>query len=220
MMATYIFLGDSLTHGYGVPEGQGWVELLAHDLAFKGSYMENHGIDGDTLQGMYNRLERILSAKVRAPKSHESSGLAEGDASETTTILCLLGGTNDILMGRSADYCFKKLQDLVGLWEDRLGMDRVDLTSQGRGLVVALLPPFDYDPFDQNSILEAYNAKIRFYAESRGLALIDFYTPLKEASDFGLVVYEGDVHPNSLGYTIMYQAAKECLLSLQGCSLW
>lgn len=218
-MATYIFLGDSLTHGYGVPKGQGWVELLAHDLAFKDSYMENHGKDGDTLQGMYNRLERILSDQVRAPEPHESSGLAEGDASETTTILCLLGGTNDILMGRSADYCFKKLQDLVGLWEDSLGMDRIDLTSQERRLVLALLPPFDYDPFDQNSILEAYNAKIRFYAESRGLALIDFYTPLKEASDFGLVVYEGDVHPNSLGYTIMYQAAKECLLSLQGYSL-
>ena len=213
-MDTYIFLGDSLTHGYGVPEGQGWVELLAHDLAFKGSYMENHGIDGDTLQGMYNRLERILSAQVRPLEAHESSGLAEGDACKTAFILCLLGGTNDILMGRSADYCFKKLQGLVGLWEDSQGMDRVDLISQGRRLVVALLPPLDYDPFDQNPILEAYNAKIRSYAENRGLALIDFYTPLKEASDFGLVVYEGDVHPNSLGYKIMYQAAKESLLSL------
>lgn len=213
-MATYIFLGDSLTHGYGVPEGQGWVELLAHDLAFKGSYMENHGIDGDTLQGMYNRLERILSIQVRPSEAHESSGLAEGDASKTASILCLLGGTNDILMGRSADYCFKKLQGLVGLWEDSLGIDGVDLTNQGRGLVVALLPPLDYDPFDQNPILEAYNAKIRSYAENSGLGLIDFYTPLKEASDFGLVVYEGDVHPNSLGYKIMYQAAKELLLSL------
>ena len=214
MMTTYIFLGDSITHGYGVPKGQGWVERLAHDPAFKGSYMENYGIDGDTLQGMYNRLEKILSAQVKAPKPHESSGLAEGVASKTASVLCLLGGTNDILMGRSADYCFKKLQDLVGLWEDSLGMDRVDLTSQERRLVLALLPPFDYDPFDQNPILEAYNAKIRSYAEKRGLALIDFYTPLKEASDFGLVVYEGDVHPNSLGYTIMYQAAKECLLGL------
>lgn len=214
MMATYIFLGDSLTHGYGVPEGQGWVDLLAHDLAFKGSYMENHGKDGDTLQGMYNRLERILSAQVRPPEPYKSSGLAEGNASKTASILCLLGGTNDILMGRSADYCFKKLQGLVGLWEDNQGMDRVNLISQGRGLVVALLPPLDYDPFDQNPILEAYNAKIRSYAKNRGLALIDFYTPLKEASDFGLVVYEGDVHPNSLGYTIMYQAAKELLLSL------
>ena len=214
MMATYIFLGDSLTHGYGVPEGQGWVELLAHDLAFKGSYMENHGIDGDTLQGMYIRLEKILFAQVRPPEAHESSGLVEGDASKTASILCLLGGTNDILMGRSADYCFKKLQGLVGLWEDSQGMNRVDLISQGRGLVVALLPPLDYDPFDQNPILEAYNAKIQSYAENNGLALIDFYTPLKEASDFGLVVYEGDVHPNSLGYKIMYQAAKELLLSL------
>lgn len=213
-MTTYIFLGDSLTHGYGVPEGQGWVDLLPHDLAFKGSCMENHGKDGDTLQGMYNRLERILSAQVRAPEPYKSSGLAEGNASKTASTLCLLGGTNDILMGRSADYCFKKLQGLVGLWEDSLGMDRVDLISQGRGLVVALLPPLDYDPFDQNPILEAYNAKIRSYAENRGLALIDFYTPLKEASDFGLVVYEGDVHPNSLGYKIMYQAAKELLLSL------
>ena len=214
MMVTYIFLGDSLTHGYGVPKGQGWVERLAHDLAFKDSYMQNHGKDGDTLQGMYNRLEKILSAQVRAPKPHGSSELVEEDASKTASTLCLLGGTNDILMGRSADYCFKKLQGLVGLWEDSLGLDRVDLTSQGRGLVVALLPPLDYDPFDQNPILEAYNAKIRSYAEKRGLALIDFYTPLKEASDFGLVVYEGDVHPNSLGYTIMYQAAKECLLGL------
>lgn len=214
MMATYIFLGDSLTHGYGVPEGQGWVELLARDLVFKGSYMENHGLDGDTLQGMYNRLERILSAQVRAPEPYELSGLAEGVASKTASVLCLLGGTNDILMGRSAGYCFKKLQDLVGLWEDSLGIDRVDLTSQERGLVVALLPPLDYDPFDQNPILEAYNAKIRSYAENSGLGLIDFYTPLKEASDFGLVVYEGDVHPNSLGYKIMYQAAKESLLSL------
>lgn len=214
MMATYIFWGDSLTHGYGVPEGQGWVELLAHDLAFKGSYMENHGIDGDTLQGMYNRLERILSAQVRPPEAHESLGLAEGDTSKTASILCLLGGTNDILMGRSADYCFKKLQGLVGLWEDSQWMDRVDLISQGRGLVVALLPPLDYDSFDQNPILEAYNAKIRSYAENSGLGLIDFYTPLKEASDFGLVVYEGDVHPNSLGHKIMYQAAKESLLSL------
>ena len=213
-MTTYIFLGDSLTHGYGVPEGQGWVELLARDLAFKGSYMENHGIDGDTLQGMYNRLERILSAQVRSSEPHESSGLAKGDASKTASTLCLLGGTNDILMGRSADSCFKKLQDLVGLWENRLGMDRVNLTSQERGLVLALLPPLDYDPFDQNPILEAYNAKIRSYAENRGLGLIDFYSPLKEASDFGLVVYEGDVHPNRLGYTIMYQAAKELLLSL------
>ena len=213
-MTTYIFLGDSLTHGYGVPEGQGWVDLLAHDLAFKGSCMENHGKDGDTLQGMYNRLERILSAQVRAPEPYKSSGLAEGNASKTASILCLLGGTNDILMGRSADYCFKKLQGLVGLWEDSLGMDRVDLISQGRGLVVALLPPLDYDPFDQNPILEAYNAKIQSYAKNRGLGLIDFYTPLKEASDFGLVVYEGDVHPNSLGYKIMYQAAKELLLSL------
>ena len=213
-MTTYIFLGDSLTHGYGVPEGQGWVELLARDLAFKGSHMENHGLDGDTLQGMYNRLERILSAQVRSPESHESSGLAKGDASNTASTLCLLGGTNDILMGRSADYCFKKLQDLVGLWEDRLGMDRINPTSQERGLVLALLPPLDYDPFDQNPIIEAYNARIMSYAENRGLGLIDFYTPLKEASDFGLVVYEGDVHPNRLGYTIMYQAAKELLLSL------
>ena len=213
-MTTYIFLGDSLTHGYGVPKGQGWVELLARDLAFKGSHMENQGLDGDTLQGMYNRLERILSAQVRVPVPYESSGLTEGEASKTASILCLLGGTNDILMGRSADYCFKKLQDLIRLWEDYLGTDRANLTSQGKGLVVALLPPLDYDSFDQNPILEAYNAKIRSYAENRGLGLIDFYTPLKEASDFGLVVYEGDVHPNRLGYTIMYQAAKELLLSL------
>lgn len=180
MKGVFVFLGDSLTRGYGVPEGQGWVELLGRDLAFKDIPMLNYGLDGDTLLGMKGRLEALdLSGAQR---------------------LCLMGGTNDILMGRSAQDCFKNLQSLLALGP-----------VQDLSLVLAFLPPFDFDCFNQNPIVDDYNHLIRAYAEEQGIPVIDFYTPLKEASDFGLVVYEGDVHPNALGYKIMYQAAKEVL---------
>lgn len=40
-----VFLGDSITRGYGVSSGEGWVELL-----HRGKNI-NHGIDGDTTGG-------------------------------------------------------------------------------------------------------------------------------------------------------------------------
>lgn len=176
----YIFLGDSLTHGYGVPDGYGWVELLSLSKVLGNSQIENQGLDGDTLQGMFNRLTQW--------------DLTPDD------LVCIMGGTNDILMGRQADYCLNKLKDIVKLVE-----------SKGAAVYIGLLPPFDYDCFDQNPIVEAYNQAILLYAEQEGISYLDFYTPLKEASDFGLVAYEGDVHPNELGYKIMFQAAKEVL---------
>ena len=45
-----VFLGDSITRGYGVSSGEGWVELL-----HRGKNI-NHGIDGDTTAGMLRRF--------------------------------------------------------------------------------------------------------------------------------------------------------------------
>mgnify|MGYP002404669760 CR=1 FL=1 len=45
-----VFFGDSITRGYGVSSGEGWVELL-----HRGKNI-NHGIDGDTTAGMLRRF--------------------------------------------------------------------------------------------------------------------------------------------------------------------
>lgn len=49
-----VFLGDSITRGYGVSSGEGWVELL-----HRGKNI-NHGIDGDTTAGMLRRFSAML----------------------------------------------------------------------------------------------------------------------------------------------------------------
>ena len=50
-----ICFGDSITRGYDVREGLGWVELCS--AALPAYHMENHGIDGLSVQGLINYLE-------------------------------------------------------------------------------------------------------------------------------------------------------------------
>lgn len=44
-----ICFGDSITRGYDVRPGHGWVELCS--AALPAYHMENHGIDGLSVQG-------------------------------------------------------------------------------------------------------------------------------------------------------------------------
>jgi acyl-CoA thioesterase I len=55
--------GDSLTAGYGLLEGQGYVELLAKALKAQGlsATIENGGVSGDTTAGGLARLDWALS---------------------------------------------------------------------------------------------------------------------------------------------------------------
>ena len=177
-LGKYIFIGDSLTRGYGVPSGHGWVELLAQNPFFADKKVENHGVDGDTLQGILNRLERLT--------------ISDQD------LVFVMGGTNDILMGRNADYCISKLKSIVN-----------HIQISGAHLVIGLPPHIEFDPFDQNDVIVAYNDRIKELARKEEIPLIDFYSPLKAASEANQVVYEGDVHPNEAGYEIMYTCALE-----------
>lgn len=58
-----IALGDSLTQGYGLPEGEGFVPQLEAWLKQKGHDVKvvNAGVSGDTTQGGLSRLDWTLS---------------------------------------------------------------------------------------------------------------------------------------------------------------
>lgn len=64
---TLLVLGDSLSAGFGLEPGQGWVELLQDRLESKGyGYrVVNASISGDTTTGGLGRLPRAL--KVHGP---------------------------------------------------------------------------------------------------------------------------------------------------------
>ncbi len=77
--ATILALGDSLTAGYGLPEGEGLVPQLNAWLAENGveATVLNAGVSGDTTAGGLSRLEWSLTPEV-------------------TAMMVLLGG-NDVL---------------------------------------------------------------------------------------------------------------------------
>ncbi|WP_299424616.1 arylesterase [uncultured Shimia sp.] len=61
-------LGDSLTHGYGVPQGEGFVPQLEGWLRAQGLdvIVQNSGVSGDTTQGGLSRVGWTLGPEVDA----------------------------------------------------------------------------------------------------------------------------------------------------------
>jgi acyl-CoA thioesterase-1 len=61
-------LGDSLTAGYGLPRGQGFVPQLEAALRAKGRQVRvlDGGVSGDTMAGGASRLEWLLAEKPNA----------------------------------------------------------------------------------------------------------------------------------------------------------
>jgi acyl-CoA thioesterase-1 len=57
--STLLVLGDSLSAGYGVNQGSGWVALLRNDLG-EGHSIVNGSISGDTTGGGLYRLPQLL----------------------------------------------------------------------------------------------------------------------------------------------------------------
>ena len=64
-LPTVVFLGDSLTAGYQLPEEQAWPALLAERLAEEGLPFRavNAGVSGDTSAGGLARLDWVLRAE-------------------------------------------------------------------------------------------------------------------------------------------------------------
>ena len=62
LAATVLVLGDSLSAGYGLPTGSGWVSLLKSRLAENGSdtSVVNASISGETTAGGRRRIQALL----------------------------------------------------------------------------------------------------------------------------------------------------------------
>jgi acyl-CoA thioesterase-1 len=58
--ATVLILGDSLSAGYGMPENQGWVQLLRNELPQHD--IVNGSVSGETTAGGLRRLPSLLDS--------------------------------------------------------------------------------------------------------------------------------------------------------------
>src|SRR5687767_7554064 len=91
-----VFLGDSLTAGYGLPEDQAYPALLDRRLDAKGTPVRvlNAGVSGDTTAGGLSRLDWLLKQKPQ--------------------VLVVGLGANDGLRGLELEATKRNLRDIVG----------------------------------------------------------------------------------------------------------
>ena len=95
---TWVVLGDSISAGYGIPDGQGWVILLQEKLDASGHAIQlvNESISGDTTAGGLARLPEIL------------------ERIKPSTVIVELGG-NDGLRGLSTRAMEDNLSKMIAL---------------------------------------------------------------------------------------------------------
>jgi acyl-CoA thioesterase-1 len=93
--STLLILGDSLSAGYGINPGSGWVALLEKDFADRHQII-NGSISGDTTGGGLNRLPRLLAEY------------------SPNYVLLELGG-NDGLRGQPLNLMKRNLQAMINL---------------------------------------------------------------------------------------------------------
>ncbi len=139
-----LVLGDSLSAGYGIPTGKGWVDLLQARLAEAGfpHRVVNASISGDTSRGGLSRLPDAL--ELHAPR-----------------LLILELGGNDGLQGLSLDELRDNLRRIIDIARDA-GVEHVVLLGMK-------IPP-NYGPY----YADGFSALYRSLAQEQDLPLVDF----------------------------------------------
>jgi acyl-CoA thioesterase-1 len=94
--AALVVFGDSLSAGYGVPPGRGWVDLLKARLHHEGVVLPvvNASVSGETTQGGVTRIRRVL------------------DRHAPVVVVLELGG-NDALRGLPLQRTKANLQEMI-----------------------------------------------------------------------------------------------------------
>lgn len=179
-----ICFGDSITRGYDVPYGQGWVEIC--DASIEGVHFTNYGEDGCSVQGMIYNIEKWLPTAVV----------------DSTRHIFLMCGTNDILQGRDSTYVFKTL------------VKAIELASTKGKVIIGLETQIDSDMDGLDIVVREVNEQLKAYAKEHDLKVIDFYTSLYEADQIGQIVFAGEIHPNARGYRLMAYKALEIFTRL------
>ena len=115
---TILFIGDSLTEGYGVAQENGYVSLIESELKEKGKSIKilNGSVSGSTTSSGLKRLKWFLKAKP--------------------DILFLELGANDGLRGVKLDVSRKNLDDIISL----------ALKNKMRVLLAGMMLPPNYGP--------------------------------------------------------------------------
>lgn len=90
----FIFIGDSLTFGYGISKNKSWIESFKNSNDAKDSNIINKGINGNTTTDMLNRFTEDVT--ILNPKK-----------------IFIMGGTNDLLSNRPINMIIDNIELMI-----------------------------------------------------------------------------------------------------------
>ncbi|WP_294374828.1 GDSL-type esterase/lipase family protein [uncultured Clostridium sp.] len=178
-----IFLGDSLTYGYGVPKEKSWVYLTAKRLNL--NYL-NKSQNGDTTPSM---LSRYYSNVIKYNPSR----------------IFIMGGTNDLLCGRKVLSISDNIEIMIkdGLKinaEIILGIPPKIIGSMANELFI----PSSFYKYTEENLLNLKEQLICLSKKYK-IKIINFYD-----IDFTNFYLDG-IHISTEGNNIMYNEAVKIL---------
>jgi len=169
-----VFLGDSLTEGYGLSEQNcAWVNIISKEMKCE---IINEGISGDTTLGMLSRLINII--EKYSPK-----------------YVFIMGGTNDLNFNMPNNFIFANINSITRILKKYNVEAIIGIPTKmiGDGKTIE----GDY----LKELINQYSINLREFLENDGLSYIDFF---KLSQDFGDSDYLDDgLHPNEKGHKKM-----------------
>ena len=176
-----IFFGDSLTFGYGVPKQDSWVYKLTQEFSFSSL---NKACNGDTTPSMLSRYYNDVL--IHFPSK-----------------IFIMGGTNDLLLGRSVTSIIDNLELMI--------KDGIDINSE---IIIGIPPkiigqmanvlfsPSHLYAYAEKELLTLKDELIKLCI-NYGIQYINFYDLTLGKND----IYLDGIHLNSFGHELMYKEA-------------
>lgn len=176
-----IFFGDSLTFGYGVAKQNSWVYKLTQKLSFSSL---NKACNGDTTTSMLSRYYNDVL--IHFPSK-----------------IFIMGGTNDLLLGRSAASIIDNLELMI---KDALNINSeiiIGIPPKIIGeMANSLFSPSHLYNYAENELLILKNELIKLCSNYK-IKFINFYDLTLDKDD----IYLDGLHLTSSGHQLMYEEA-------------
>ncbi len=185
---TIAALGDSLTAGYGVAEGEGFVPKLNTWLDEQGVAAEvmNAGVSGDTSQGGLSRVEWTLDEGADA-------------------MIVALGG-NDALRGIDPAVTRENLSGILAAAKDR-GV---------KVLLVGIAAPGNYGPDYRRDFDAIFPELAAEYGALAGPNFLAPLRDMPQDTALAEYMQQDGIHPNAKGVDVIVEALGPYVLELIG----
>lgn len=180
---TYIFIGDSLTYGYGIKPNENWVSKLKREIPH---IIINKGINGNTTTNMLNRF-------------------SEDVLEYSPSVIFVMGGTNDLLSNRPVKSIIDNIElmlreclsikstVIIGIPPTIIGSDAYKLFSPS--------PVYDYC----ESNLPILRNELIKLCENYKVTYLDFYR--LSCDNLSKDIFNDGIHLNVTGQDLLYSAS-------------